>query len=51
MHPPIELLLNEEKKYNSALNRAIRDPPLLVFDSTTNKSRQISESDGLFYFL
>ncbi len=64
MHPPIELLLNEEKNYFQGQfkgQKSIKDPPLLVFDPTllTNDGsgqsdmglREVNESEGLFYYL
>jgi len=36
MHPPIELVLNEDKNAFTGINKgnkSIRDPPMLVYDS------------------
>ena len=64
MHPPIELLLNEEKNYFQGQfkgQKSIKDPPLLVFDpsllandpmgQSDDGLREVNESEGLFYYL
>ena len=65
LHPPIELVMNEElqtvyDKDNQPLigptgepetKRVLCSPPLLVFDHSTKARRKLDPRDGLFYYM
>ncbi len=65
LHPPIELVMNEEeqevvdKRGQTVLGptgeaekkRVLPTPPMLVFDHSTKTSRKLDPRDGLFYYM